>query len=75
IYKQSEQIKNAEKVEKLRCGLSIDQPDATVERVVEAINTLIHNEEYKRNVARLKLLSSKYDGIENIVNAVLSYIK
>lgn len=74
IYKHSEQMKNAEKVEKLKCGLSINSANLSIKQIVNAIKILIYNNEYKRNVERLRMISLKYNGLDNIVNIIKSYV-
>ncbi|MDA4135989.1 MAG: hypothetical protein OK449_03165 [Thaumarchaeota archaeon] len=73
IQNHSEQLGNAEKFSRLGLGITIRSQDLTAERLTEAIDACLNDPKYKTSVESLRVISKKYDGIDNCAEIIKSY--
>ena len=70
IYNHSEQIANAEKYQKLGLGLEIKSEELTPDRIKESIVECVEDSSYKQTSLKVKEISSRYRGADDVVAAV-----
>ena len=73
IPTHSEQICNARKVTKLGIGIFLDQKYLAPSKLDESISSIMQNE-FTKNIKRLKNIADKFDGIENTVKIIVDHI-
>jgi UDP-N-acetylglucosamine--N-acetylmuramyl-(pentapeptide) pyrophosphoryl-undecaprenol N-acetylglucosamine transferase len=74
IFNHSEQIWNAEKSARLGLGVEIRSEYLTAKTLVSAVNQCLNDSSYSNNVKKLKLISDKFDGIQEAANIVKGFL-
>jgi len=73
IHNHSEQIGNAEKFSRLGLGVDIMSEDLNAVRLTDSVDLCLNDPRYKDKVETLRVISKKYDGIDNCANIIRSY--
>ncbi len=74
IFNHSEQIANAEKYQKLGLGLEIKSEELTSNRIKESVDLCLQDSKYKQVSLKIKEISSRYKGADEVAAAVESYL-
>jgi UDP-N-acetylglucosamine--N-acetylmuramyl-(pentapeptide) pyrophosphoryl-undecaprenol N-acetylglucosamine transferase len=74
IFNHSEQIWNAEKFARLGLGIEIKSENLTPKELESAVDQCMNDSNYSNNVQKLKLISDKFDGIEEAANIVRGFL-
>lgn len=72
IENHSEQLGNAMKVARLEIGIMLREKGLDTHEVNNAIERVLDDDKYKRNVKRLKSIADDRDGIEYIAKLILN---
>lgn len=75
IQSHGEQLANSYKIEKLGIGKAINSKTMNQTILIDALNELICDNSYQDRVSKLMEISNKLDGIQNVKDIVLSYVK
>ncbi len=75
IQSHGEQLANSYKIEKLGIGKAINSKTMNQTILIDALNELICDTSYQDKVSKLMEISNKLDGIQNVKDIVLSYVK
>ena len=75
IQSHGEQLANSYKIEKLGIGKAINSKTMNQTILIDALNELICDNSYQDKVSKLMEISNKLDGIQNVKDIVLSYVK
>jgi UDP-N-acetylglucosamine--N-acetylmuramyl-(pentapeptide) pyrophosphoryl-undecaprenol N-acetylglucosamine transferase len=75
IQSHGEQLANSYKIEKLGIGKAINSKTMNQTILIDALNELICDNSYQDRVSKLREISNKLDGIQNVKDIVLSYVK
>jgi UDP:flavonoid glycosyltransferase YjiC (YdhE family) len=73
IYNHPEQIGNAEKFRLLGLGMAIRSEKLAPGSLSESVATCINDSSYQRRIDAVSAISKKYNGIQNISEAIASY--
>ena len=74
IQSHGEQMSNSSKIERLGIGKAINSKKMNQTMLIDAVNELICDKSYKKNILNIMKLSDKLDGIQNIKDIVLSHV-
>jgi UDP:flavonoid glycosyltransferase YjiC (YdhE family) len=74
IQNHGEQLGNSEKVERLKIGIRLEASNADAYHIAEAIHEILDNESYLENVTKIKTVTDRFDGINNTLNIIRSFI-
>ena len=74
IQNHGEQLGNSEKVERLKIGIRLEASNADAYHIAEAIHEILDNESYLENVLKIKTVTDGFDGINNTLNIIRSFI-
>ena len=75
IQSHGEQLANSYKIEKLGIGKAINSKTMNQTILIDALNEIICDNSYQDKVSKLMEISNKLDGIQNVKDIVLSYVK
>jgi UDP-N-acetylglucosamine--N-acetylmuramyl-(pentapeptide) pyrophosphoryl-undecaprenol N-acetylglucosamine transferase len=75
IQSHGEQLANSYKIEKLGIGKAINSKTMNQTILIDALNELICDNSYQDRVSKLREISNKLDGIQNVKDIVLLYVK
>ncbi len=74
IDNHGEQLSNANKIEKLGIGKTLNSKTIDSNSILSLLNELIDNSDYRKNSNDMMEISNQLDGVQNIKDIVLSYI-
>lgn len=73
IESHGEQLSNSKKIQKLGIGTSINSRSITSENILENLNKIIYEDVCKVEIEKMRNISNRLNGIENIKDIVLSH--
>lgn len=73
IESHGEQLSNSKKIEKLGIGISINPKAITSQNVIRNLNKIIYEDTFQKEMEKIRNISNKLNGIENIKDIILTY--
>ena len=74
IQNHGEQLGNSEKVERMKIGIKLDPLSTNPPQIADAIHRLLDDKTYLENVQKIKKITDRYDGINNALEIIKSFI-
>ncbi|HEX6378325.1 MAG TPA: glycosyltransferase [Nitrososphaeraceae archaeon] len=74
IQNHGEQLGNSEKIERLKIGIKLEPLTTSPPQIAEAIHRILDDKSYLENVQRIKKITDNYDGINNALEIIRSFI-
>ena len=74
IQNHGEQLGNSEKIERLKIGIRLEPLSINPLQIAEAIHRILDDKSYLENVQRIKKITDRYDGINNALEIIRSFI-
>jgi len=74
IQNHGEQLGNSEKVERMKIGIKLEPLDTNPAQIADAIHRILDDKSYLENVRRIKKITDRYDGINNALEIIKSFI-
>ena len=74
IQNHGEQLGNSEKVERLKIGIKLEPSNTNPPQIAEAIHRILDDKSYLENVQKIKKITDRYDGINNALEIIRTYI-
>lgn len=74
IQNHGEQLGNSEKVERMKIGIKLDPTNTNPPQIADAIHRILDDKSYLENVQRIKKITDRYDGINNALEIIRSFI-
>lgn len=74
IQNHGEQLGNSEKIVRMGIGIKVESYKLRSQDIITAINEILTNPRYMENVIKLKKITDKQQGFENVMKIVRSYI-
>jgi UDP:flavonoid glycosyltransferase YjiC (YdhE family) len=74
IQNHGEQLGNSEKVERMKIGIKLDPTNTSPLQIADAIHRILDDKSYLENVQRIKKITDRYDGINNALEIIKSFI-
>ena len=74
IQNHGEQLGNSEKVDRMKIGIKLDPANTNPHQIADAIKRILDDKSYLENVLRIKKITDRYDGINNSLEIIKSYI-
>jgi UDP-N-acetylglucosamine--N-acetylmuramyl-(pentapeptide) pyrophosphoryl-undecaprenol N-acetylglucosamine transferase len=74
IQNHGEQLGNSEKVERMKIGIKLDPLSTNPPQIADAIHRLLDDKTYLENVQKIKNITDRYDGINNALEIIKSFI-
>lgn len=73
IESHGEQLSNSKKIEKLGIGKSINPKAITSQNIIQNLNKIIYEETFQKEIEKIRNVSNRLNGIENIKDIILAY--
>lgn len=74
IQNHGEQLGNSEKIERMKIGIKLDPLNTNPPQIADAIHRMLDDKSYLENVQRIKKITDRYDGINNALEIIKSFI-
>lgn len=74
IQNHGEQLGNSEKIERMKIGIKLDPLSTNPPQIADAIHRLLDDKTYLENVQKIKKITDRYDGINNALEIIKSFI-
>jgi UDP:flavonoid glycosyltransferase YjiC (YdhE family) len=74
IQNHGEQLGNSEKVGRMKIGIKLDPTNTSPLQIADAIHRILDDKSYLENVQRIKKITDRYDGINNALEIIKSFI-
>lgn len=74
IQNHGEQLGNSEKVARMKIGITLDPTNTNPPKIADAIHSILDDKSYLENVQRIKKITDRYDGINNALEIIRSFI-
>lgn len=74
IQNHGEQLGNSEKVARMKIGITLDPTNTNPPKIADAIHRILDDKSYLENVQRIKKITDRYDGINNALEIIRSFI-
>lgn len=74
IQNHGEQLGNSEKVGRMKIGITLDPTNTNPPKIADAIHSILDDKSYLENVQRIKKITDRYDGINNALEIIRSFI-
>lgn len=74
IQNHGEQLGNSEKVGRMKIGITLDPTNTNPPKIADAIHRILDDKSYLENVQRIKKITDRYDGINNALEIIRSFI-
>jgi UDP:flavonoid glycosyltransferase YjiC (YdhE family) len=74
IQNHGEQLGNSEKVDRMKIGIKLDPTNTNPPQIADAIHRILDDKSYLENVQRIKKITDRYDGINNALEIIRSFI-
>jgi UDP:flavonoid glycosyltransferase YjiC (YdhE family) len=74
IQNHGEQLGNSEKVGRMKIGIKLDPTNTSPPQIADAIHRILDDKSYLENVQRIKKITDRYDGINNALEIIKSFI-
>ena len=74
IQNHGEQLGNSEKIERMKIGIKLDPLNTNPPQIADAIHRTLDDKSYLENVQRIKKITDRYDGINNALEIIKSFI-
>ena len=74
IQNHGEQLGNSEKIERMKIGIKLDPLSTNPPQIADAIHRLLDDKTYLGNVQKIKKITDRYDGINNALEIIKSFI-
>ena len=74
IQNHGEQLGNSEKIERMKIGIKLDPLNTNPPQIADAIHRMLDDKSYLENVRRIKKITDRYDGINNALEIIKSFI-
>jgi len=74
IQNHGEQLGNSEKVERMKIGIKLEPLNTNPPQIADAIHRILDDKSYLENVQRIKKITDRYDGINNALEIIKSFI-
>lgn len=74
IQNHGEQLGNSEKVDRMKIGIKLDPTNTSPPQIADAIHRILDDKSYLENVQRIKKITDRYDGINNALEIIRSFI-
>jgi predicted glycosyltransferase len=74
IQNHGEQLGNSEKVGRMKIGIKLDPTNTSPPQIADAIHRILDDKSYLENVQRIKKITDRYDGINNALEIIRSFI-
>lgn len=74
IQNHGEQLGNSEKIARMKIGITLDPTNTNPPKIADAIHRILDDKSYLENVQRIKKITDRYDGINNALEIIRSFI-
>lgn len=74
IQNHGEQLGNSEKIGRMKIGITLDPTNTNPPKIADAIHSILDDKSYLENVQRIKKITDRYDGINNALEIIRSFI-
>lgn len=74
IQNHGEQLGNSEKIARMKIGITLDPTNTNPPKIADAIHSILDDKSYLENVQRIKKITDRYDGINNALEIIRSFI-
>lgn len=74
IQNHGEQLGNSEKIGRMKIGITLDPTNTNPPKIADAIHRILDDKSYLENVQRIKKITDRYDGINNALEIIRSFI-
>jgi UDP:flavonoid glycosyltransferase YjiC (YdhE family) len=74
IQNHGEQLGNSEKVGRMKIGIKLDPTNTSPLQIADAIHRILDDKSYLEDVQRIKKITDRYDGINNALEIIKSFI-
>jgi uncharacterized protein (TIGR00661 family) len=74
IQNHGEQLGNSEKVQRMKIGIRLEPSKTNAEQIAQVIHKMLDDKSYLQNVEKLKRITDDYNGIDNALEIIRSFL-